>query len=118
MTLAFELPWPAKILHPNARPHWANKARATKEARRIGYFLALAASRERPSSSWPERIQVKLTFHPPSNRTRDRDGLLANCKAYLDGVADALGVNDSRFDPMPPKIADIVIHGKVIVEIS
>jgi crossover junction endodeoxyribonuclease RusA len=42
-------------------------------------------------------IAVRLTFHPPDNRRRDIDNALSCCKAYLDGIADAYGVNDNRF---------------------
>ena len=41
-----------------------------------------------------------ITFVQPDRRGRDRDNLLAACKPMLDGVADALGVNDSQFEPV------------------
>ena len=34
---------------------------------------------------------------PPSKRRRDEDNLLATCKAYLDGIAFGLKVNDCNF---------------------
>lgn len=42
-------------------------------------------------------INVCLIFCPPDNRRRDIDGALSSCKAYLDGLADGLRVNDNRF---------------------
>lgn len=38
-----------------------------------------------------------MDFLPPDRRRRDMDNLLASCKGLLDGIADALGVDDSRF---------------------
>jgi crossover junction endodeoxyribonuclease RusA len=98
--------------------HWAVRARETKSHRRTAYFLTMVETRDRPASSWAARIPIRLTFHPPVNRAHDRDNLIANCKAYLDGVADALGVNDNCFDIMPPQILDVAKPGKVIVEIG
>lgn len=37
------LPWPSKDLSPNARVHWARKARAVKSSREQAYYLAKAA---------------------------------------------------------------------------
>ena len=41
--LTVTLPWPARVLHPNARPHWRVKAKAAKAARATSYALALQA---------------------------------------------------------------------------
>jgi crossover junction endodeoxyribonuclease RusA len=43
-------------------------------------------------------IPIKITFTPPNNRS-DRANYPNRVKAYLDGVASALGVNDKRFLP-------------------
>jgi hypothetical protein len=42
-------------------------------------------------------LQVDLTFIEPDRRPRDIDNLLASCKGLLDGIADALGVDDRCF---------------------
>lgn len=117
MTLTVDLPWPSRNLRPNARVHWSVRSRETKSHRRTAYFLTMVECRQQPASSWPTRIPIRLTFHPPVTRAHDRDNLISNCKAYLDGVADALDVNDSRFDIMPPQILEVVKRGKVIVVI-
>ena len=44
-------------------------------------------------------ITLHLTFCEPDKRHRDRMNVEASCKAYFDGIADALGVNDRRFVP-------------------
>jgi crossover junction endodeoxyribonuclease RusA len=38
-----------------------------------------------------------MTFCPPDKRRRDRDNLIASMKAATDGIADALGTDDSKF---------------------
>ena len=38
-----------------------------------------------------------MTFCPPDHRRRDLDNIIASMKAANDGIADALGIDDSRF---------------------
>lgn len=92
------LPWPSAALSPNARHgHWASRARAVKQAR----VDAQMCAREQRFGGVPDDgpILLTLTFCPPDNRRRDLDGLLSRAKAALDGLADALGVDDRRFHP-------------------
>lgn len=42
-------------------------------------------------------VHLNLTFTPPTRRRFDLDNLLARMKAGLDGLADVLGVDDSRW---------------------
>jgi crossover junction endodeoxyribonuclease RusA len=44
-------------------------------------------------------VALRVTFHAPDKRGRDRDNCIAACKAYMDGMADGLGVDDVRFEP-------------------
>lgn len=37
---------------------------------------------------------------PPDSRRRDLDGFIASMKPYLDGIADAIGINDRAFIPV------------------
>ena len=46
------------------------------------------------------KIDVSIRFYPPDNRHRDADNMVAMLKHGLDGIADALGVNDRRFKPV------------------
>src|SRR3546814_16726876 len=81
--------------------------------RKAAYYLTLGAKIKAPENG---DIRVVLTLYPPDRRQRDRDNLLSNCKAYLDGIADALGVNDSRFVPSI-RMADET-GGYVVAEIT
>lgn len=89
-----DLPWPARDLHPNARVHWAVRAKAAKAARLNAAWSAKAAGFGRMEA---EAIQATVIFTPPDNRNRDEDGMLTSCKAYLDGIADVIGVDDSKW---------------------
>lgn len=40
----------------------------------------------------------KLTFFWPDKRRRDRDNASACCKAYLDGISDTTGQDDSEWE--------------------
>lgn len=86
--------WPASVLSPNSREHWAKRARVKKEQRLEWYALAMSERMRAPREG---KIAVRLEFVAGDRRPRDADNLLASCKAGLDGLADALGVNDSRF---------------------
>jgi len=41
--IAFLIPWPSRVLHPNSRTHWARKAKAAKVARQAAGWIAKEA---------------------------------------------------------------------------
>lgn len=109
-----DMPWPDRTLHPNERPHWAVKAKATKRARETGRMCAYASGARKVEAS---ELKVTVTFFPPDNRRRDIDGLLSNLKAYLDGISDATGVDDGGWDIFI-KRGDVRKRGAVRVEME
>lgn len=101
--LTLTLPWPPKELSPNARKHWRGLAKAKKayrDACRVETLLQCRPGYLR----LPERMHLTMDFVPPDRRKRDRDNLVASMKAGLDGVADALGINDERFAVLTVRI--------------
>ena len=88
------LPWPDRRLSPNARLHWGALARVKKKARKDAYYAALAA---KVGKVIADEIRVTLTFYPPAAYRYDDDGLSSRMKAALDGVAEAIGVDDNKF---------------------
>lgn len=96
MTITLPLPDPG--LSPNARLHWAQKRKLVEQARYDGWIATMEVWRPMAPLPLPARIPLSLSFVVPDHRRRDLDNLVSSCKAYLDGVADALGVDDSRFD--------------------
>jgi crossover junction endodeoxyribonuclease RusA len=94
--VSFGLPFPAKILWPNGRGHWAEKARAVKSARKAAWAAALAAGvKSLPAS---DGYAIAVTVYPKTQNAIDADNAVASLKATLDGIADALGVDDRTFD--------------------
>ena len=101
------LPWPYEALWPNARPHWAAKAKATKAYR---FAVKCLVGNAEPGV-------VRITFCPKSRGPiPDRDNCIAAFKAGQDGIADALGVND-RDLIFTHEFGDRCKDGGVIVDI-
>ena len=92
-----ELPWPDRVLSPNARVHWAKKAKATKAARNDASWIAISSGVRTYDFAGLNELNVTLVFIPPDNRARDTDGMISSVKAYCDGIADILGVDDSKW---------------------
>jgi hypothetical protein len=90
--MTITLPLPHKRLSPNARSHWRAKAAQTKVHRQRARLLTLEALNGQPA---PTFSGYRLAFFLPDARNRDDDNLAASCKAYRDGIADALRVDDS-----------------------
>ena len=103
--LTIELPWPSSKLNPNQSKgmHWAGTSALRKKARNDAFWLTRGAMLQNllerkslPSGDTP----VSIIFVQPDKRRRDRDNLLAACKPALDGLAEALGIDDSNFEPL------------------
>jgi crossover junction endodeoxyribonuclease RusA len=86
LRLTITLPLPPRELNPNARCHWAKKAKAVKEYRRRAWALARKAMRTPPR--WKE-AEARAVFYWPDRRRRDRDNAQASLKAAWDGITDA-----------------------------
>jgi hypothetical protein len=52
----------------------------------------------------PAFTSYSLTFHFAEERNRDRDNAAASCKAYQDGIADALRIDDSTLAAAKPAL--------------
>jgi crossover junction endodeoxyribonuclease RusA len=87
-----ELPFPPINLSPNARCHWAVKAKSFK-AYKFHCFALLAQFRAQLAG----RSEFAVTFHPPSARRYDIDNLVGRFKAGCDALSTACGVDDSNF---------------------
>ena len=116
------LPWPDPRLSPNARVHWRAKAAPKKNARTDAVMATYAAlgtglreARQALSGSGP--IGLTIRFVPPDARRRDRDNMQASIKHHLDGIAQALAVDDYRFRPTYD-FAEPEAPGRVEVQIG
>ena len=87
------MPWPDKVLSPNARTHWAKKAAAAKIYRQMSNVLT---RREMGGVAMQgRRAHLDIVFHPPTHARRDLDNCLSSIKSGLDGIADAIKIDDS-----------------------
>lgn len=97
MTQAVDLPWPDRKLSPNG-PHghwrgtWSSKKRAFATA-----TACCAAFSLHPIDA--PALRVTIEFFPPDRRRRDRDNMIAMTKAYSDGIAAYVGVDDAHWIP-------------------
>lgn len=99
MSLVVRLPFPHASLFPNRKNghHWAK----TNDMKKSQMSHAFYATKAAGSFSAPDGdIPISLLFLTPDGRHRDADNMLAASKGILDGVALALGIDDSRFRPV------------------
>ena len=108
------LPWPAPALRSNERVHWAEKARATKDARNHAWAVAM----ETPRIECVPDATIFIEYYPPSRR-EDVHNVPASLKAYIDGIADAMGCDDKGFTvDYPTQWAGVSKPGKVVFRIA
>jgi crossover junction endodeoxyribonuclease RusA len=124
-----KLPYPPSELNPNKRLHWAEKRKHTMNYRelckyrfRMHFINELGAIEGMRALKGFENhvgdFKVSITFHKPDNRKRDDDNIIASFKAGRDGVADALNVDDNRFEVSYKVSKENVKGGLVVIEVS
>ena len=90
MKLTIELPGlPPRELSPNARVHWAVKAKAAREYGQAVFYAAVdARNRSGEPAKWKniDKAKVYVWFYVPPRRRRDIDNLVASFKSGLDAL--------------------------------
>jgi crossover junction endodeoxyribonuclease RusA len=89
------LPWPPSSLSGHNKGYWRAHYEITRKHRNWARLATLDAKVRTPGDG---DIPIRIRFVPP-NRRGDRTNFPNRIKAYIDGIADALGVNDARFHP-------------------
>mgnify|MGYP003403650944 FL=1 len=79
---------------------WAGLARIRTEQKEAATLCTMAALKTTGAKAWSGNIPLSLVYMAPDRRHRDLDNLLAASKSIIDGMAHALGVDDSRFKPI------------------
>jgi len=116
-TATIHFPWPSNKLSPNARLHFMAVARVKKRAKADAHYLAKNQLRLMlPIRA--EVINVTCEFFPPRNANYDDDGLLSRMKASLDGISEAIGIDDSKFRMKGARRGHVVKDGCVKVELE
>jgi crossover junction endodeoxyribonuclease RusA len=109
-SLLLRLPWPGTNLSPNVRSHWAALATAKKKARSASE-RAILDQMQGVDLEWiraEDRLVLWLEFVPPTRRSYDRDNLVARSKSLIDGMCDALQINDKKFTTLVSRVASQV----------
>lgn len=110
------LPFPVKILWPNGRGHHMAKHRAFQK-HKTWAFNATKAALPRCFKHNGEPIRLRYIVTPKTSHAIDLDNAVAAMKAYQDGIALAMGVDDSVFGvpeitfakPMKPGGVEVVL---------
>ena len=89
------LDFPPATLSGHANGNRWSKSAVTKQYRAKAYDVASKAQYAIPDEG---DIRIHMRFVPPT-KAGDRVNFPNRMKPYIDGIADALGINDSRFLP-------------------
>lgn len=114
-TYVVNLPWPSRALNPNGRPKLRDKMRAKKAARQTAHAL----TREILGHDLVAEVaRLSVLWCQPDRRARDDDNLIGSFKAYRDGIALALRVDDKTFRPTHDPDGPITPGGQIVVTIE
>lgn len=91
------LPLPDKKLSPNARVHHMQFAALKKKARAYAHREAIRQLSTTGYTLPATPTHYSINWHYKGIKP-DSDNCHASCKAYLDGIADFLGLNDRDLD--------------------
>ena len=113
-----ELDFPLAELFPNRAKgtHWGKLYKLRSDYRDSSSWLA-----NHQLMKWKHKggnIKLTITFEMPDKRKRDADNCLAAAKGALDGLADALFVNDQLFQPIMIYRVEGKKPGRLIVELE
>lgn len=116
--MRIELDFPPAELFPNRSRgrHWTVMHTAKTAYRQNSAWLTAQQKKD-----WKPRdgeIHMTVTFLMPDRRPRDVDNLLAAAKAGIDGLADALGINDRQFGRITVIRKPGTKPGKTIIELE
>lgn len=115
--MIINLPYPPAHCWPNSRSrsHWP-KTNSVKKARGWAFAETLAMGIRHGSLNGPWPLPIGFTVMP---KTRgpcpDRDNCTAAAKAYLDGICEALGINDRHVALCAAVISETRVPGGAFV---
>ena len=107
------LSWPRRALWENEGASRMVKAAAKRMQRKEAWALTIDAK-------WPSDATAVLSFRfcPPDRRRRDTHNLPATMKAAIDGIADAMRVDDVGFRcEFPTEFGPVEKGGAVYIEL-
>jgi len=69
-------------------------------------------------SGYDGKLHLWIDYYPKTRNYPDSDNCLSASKAYLDGIADALGINDRRFVHHPFVKDETRNGGQIVIRIT
>ncbi len=95
-TVLLRLGWPNSKLNPNKSRgrHWTYNHKEKAAAKKEGWAEAKLRGAKNLSGS---TFLLKVTGYPPHSSRLDDDNFLSSLKHHRDGIAEAMGVDDSAF---------------------
>lgn len=108
-------PWFPKEVKPNTACHYMQKAKAKAIYREVCKQQTLESLEYQQNNK--NYTHAHFTFYKPNNRHMDLDNCLSSCKSLVDGMADALEINDKCFNKITIEFAE-KIGGYITVEIK
>lgn len=115
--MTFDLPFPPSSLSGHNNGAWYNRDKIVATYRAEAFHLTRNAKAKQGFTVPPTGdIAISFLFCPPDNRS-DRTNFAGRMKAQIDGIAEALGVNDKRFLPSY-QFADPCKPGRVVVTLG
>ena len=111
------LPWPPAILSANSRANRFERAEAIRMARAHAKYEAHRAGFQHVAFQ-EGPLGMTLIFHFPDDRHRDADNCLSRMKAALDGLCDALDIDDERLWPITLERGPNVTGGQIVIRIG
>jgi hypothetical protein len=119
------LPFPSSALSPNGGHKTWTKTQAVKPARMLAKCELLNIINGFDGSNPFYKIyktsaplSIFMEFNPPTKRHYDVDGMITRCKAYQDGLFEALGIDDNRIEQVSGRRREVVKGGKVTITID
>jgi Holliday junction resolvase RusA-like endonuclease len=111
------LSWPPRELLKNANAHRMARYRAGKKYRAEAAKTAWAEGWHLLTITPP--VRMTITFRPPDLRKRDLHNMPVAVAHAIDGIQDALGIDDYHFRvSWPEEFGEPIRHGQVIVELT
>lgn len=119
-TLTVTLDWPDPSLSPNARVDRRALYELKRGARHTGRILTLEAIGGGPLPfTKRDKLKLVVVYCPPDERGRDLfDNAPASAKSLVDGVFDALEVNDRQIVRVESEWGEPCDRGRIVFTLA
>jgi len=96
MSKVFIFDLPPTQLSPNARVHWATRARVAKKYKTACHFSICQQSNSDERVGWRKAKAIITFYRPRKGRPADPDNLMASMKYAIDSLVSSGVVADDR----------------------